>query len=48
MGHTFEGCAMFNHKCDKNWQAGSLCTQVSPIKQMLANRFQFESLLYIE
>ncbi|KAK2086195.1 hypothetical protein P7K49_035620, partial [Saguinus oedipus] len=18
VGHTFEGCAMFNHKCDKN------------------------------
>lgn len=29
VGQTSGECALFDHKCDKNWQAGSLCTQVS-------------------
>lgn len=28
VGQTSGECALFDHKCDKNWQAGSLCTQV--------------------
>lgn len=28
MGQALGECALFNHKCDKVWQAGSLYTQV--------------------
>lgn len=38
VGQASGECALFDHKCDKNWQAGSLCTQVGHYHILLASK----------